>query len=501
MSLQRTPVGLLVKEWASATGAILRPPEAEGVSRETGLTDDYEVRNLIAVGLFNQWLAELTGFLTDAEKTGGILPWIGNVSDMDLDDYDATRGIDYDAGELVSGSDDLIYYCVASAGSLTQDPVKDSSNTNWELLTERVEPYVVGAPVLGSDGIIYRCRSAANSLTKDPVDDTNEATWERLVRTVPQATEVNAGTIRLATVVQSRAGKATNRAVTPEGLAEAITNRISTLSSDGVVDGGSLSGTTLTLTRSGSLAALTVDLSPLTTGLAPSKNPTFTGNVLAPEPMMNDNSMNAATTAFVRALANSLFGAKATDKAFGVAKIATADEISSAMRDDVLIDVAGLEGRVKSRVGPTGPQGNRGPTTIGQRGPDGPQGFTGPQGSKGAVGDVGENGNDGSQINLNNLRSGHGVGHFQGDGITLLAPVPAVNRSNLLWVSSAGDHRSVFFWRRGSTELFSFPVKNLSRSSQAPTTIQGKVRAYVSGSRVYANKVSYTETWIAYVGF
>ena len=374
-NLRRTPAGLLVKEWASDTGAILRFPESEGLSRGRGLPASYDMDNYIAVGLFNQWLNELTAFLKDAENTG-ILPWVGDIETSNIEAYDSGAGINYLAGEFVLGSDNNVYVCLTSEGSLTNDPVTDADNSHWMLLRERTEPYIVGALVLGSDEMIYRCRDSAQSLAVDPITDTDEDTWERFIRTVPRATEVNPGTVRLATVAETLAGTATDRAITPEGLAEAITDRIATLASDGVVTGATLTDTTLTLTRSGGRASFSVNLAPLFAGLAPINDPTFIGRV---QGINSDASNNAATTALVRLAADRAFSVPATESDFGVAELATEAEITAGLRSDIFVDVAGLEERVGHLVGPTGNPGDRGPTTTGPRGEQGAQGAAGSQ--------------------------------------------------------------------------------------------------------------------------
>ena len=372
-NLRRTPAGLLVKEWASDTGAILRFPESEGLSRGRGLPASYDMDAYIAVGLFNQWLNELTAFLKDAENTG-ILPWVGDIETSDIEAYDSGAGINYLAGEFVLGSDNNVYVCLTSEGSLTNDPVTDADNSHWMLLRERTEPYIVGALVLGSDEMIYRCRDSAQSLAVDPITDTDEDTWEQLIRTVPRATEVNPGTVRLATVAETLAGTATDRAITPEGLAEAITDKIATLASDGVVTGATLTDTTLTLTRSGGRASFSVNLAPLFAGLAPINDPTFIGRV---QGINSEVGNNAATTALVRQAADRAFSVQATESDFGVAELATEAEVIAGLRSDIFVDVAGLEERVGNLVGPTGNPGNDGPDVQGPPGIDGNDGADG----------------------------------------------------------------------------------------------------------------------------
>ena len=382
MNLTRTPIGLLVEEWASASGALLRPPESESVSRETGLPSEYDISTLIKVGLFNQWLKELTSFLVNVQKTGVPL-WVGETTNLGISAYSSSGSTNYREGALVLGSDGNIYICLTSNGSLSSNPVTDTENSHWQLLTDLLEEYAVGAVVLASNGIIYRCRASENSLTTNPVTDTNENVWEQLIRTVPSATESNAGFAQFASDRITIAGRSTNRAITPSGLAAAIADRVSGLSSDGVSTGASLSGTTLSLQRSGSLASISIDLAPLTSALAAKSNPTFTGTVTGVQLGLDDDSEKAATTAFVRALADKLFSVQAGQIYSGVARFATDTEINTGTETNLLISVAGLEQRVENLIGPTGPQGDRGadvPGPQGETGSVGPAGNRGPQG-------------------------------------------------------------------------------------------------------------------------
>lgn len=397
--IERNPIGLLIKPWASSVDAIIRPPEADGISRSEGLPDEFNLTNFIHVGLFNQWLSELTAFLKDAEKYG-IIPWVGDLDESQLETFSSSRNLNYLDGEMVLGSDDQLYVCIQSSGSLDNDPITDVDHSHWQLMTDDLEEYGLGAVVLGSDGSLYRCRQSTGSLTTDPTTDSNENVWELLIRTVDEATEVSPGTIRLATIAESRAGTATNRAVTPAGLAAAITDQIATLQSDGVVNGASISGTELTITRSNNLTSITVDLAGLLTSLAPTNDPTFTGSVRGPQQLLSDNSHTAATTDFVRSLADQLFTINATESREGIARPATESELTTGTADNVFITVAGLESQVEDLSGPLGPQGFRGADVRGETGPDGeigPDGFQGLQG-RSIPGEQGDQGDPGQGI-------------------------------------------------------------------------------------------------------
>ena len=381
----RDPQGLRIRRWATESTAIVTPVEAAGLDPAQGLPRSYEVDQFIALGVFNQWLKELTAFIKDAEKTG-VLPWVGDIDLSGLPLFDATRNEEYETGEIVKGSNDLAYICVDGEDSSDHNPVTDTDDSHWTLLSNRQEAYAVGALVLGSDFVIYRCKRSAGSLTTDPTTDTDEVVWELFIKTLPVASEMVPGSVRIATNAETLAGTATDRVITPQGLALAIQRRIAELQGDGVVDRVTLNDTTLTLSRTNGLTALTVDLASLRTGFAPLRNPTFTGTVIVPEPPTNDDSGRAATTAFVRRVAQSISTTIATETTPGVARRATEAEITAGTATAPYVGVAGLESRLADVPGR---KGDPGPPGASVRGPQGQQGVRGEKGDKGDPGERG----------------------------------------------------------------------------------------------------------------
>jgi len=411
---ERDPQGLRLRRWATDPQAIVTPVEAAGIDPAVGLSRDYEINQFIALGVFNQWLRELTAFVKDAERTG-VLPWVGDVDVSGLETFDAGAVEDYPAGTIVLGSNGDAYICVSESQSTDNNPVSDSDGSHWIPLAERSEDYVVGALVLGSDGVLYRCKVSSGSLTTNPTTDTDEAVWEQLVKTVPNADQNTPGLVRLATNAEAMAGTVTNRVITPAQLGAAIRRRVSQLEGDGVVNEVTLTGTTLYLGRSGSLSTLSVDLAPLQTGFAPLNNPTFTGTVTVPEPSANDDSQKAATTAFVRSLLTNVQSVPASTTQAGVIRIATEDEIDTGTATNLAVNVSGLEHRLESVIGPPGVPGEPGPpgrNIVGQQGIQGPPGASipGRQGDKGDPGDSiqGEPGEDGVGIKGDTGPPGHG---------------------------------------------------------------------------------------------
>ena len=400
MSLVRSPHGLLLDEWASGSGAILHPPEADGVSRETGLTADYEVDNLITLGLFNQWLRELTTALLDVQKNG-VQAWVGDVDTTSIAEFDSGQSRNYHAGELTRGSDGAVYVCKVGTGSLTTDPTMDATDTYWELLSNRLDPYIEGAIVLGSDGVLYRCKQSTGSNTQDPATDASGMIWEPLIPTIPSGSQSRAGIVQLATISEAVAGESKKVAVTVQGVSAAIRNRLSQLASDGVVDSIELRGTTLHLSRTKNLSVISVDLSPIMNAFAPKQDAVLTGTVNVPEPLAPENSIVLATTAFARRVgAARRTTVRATQTQAGITRAANATELSAATAQGVFVDLAGLEARLSSIIGPQGSEGPAGRSVPGPAGDAGDQGDPGPQGSPGESiqGPRGDRGDPGASV-------------------------------------------------------------------------------------------------------
>ena len=382
MVFSRNTDSLYLRRWGTDSNAILRPPEADGLTRTTGLPTSWGVDDFISLGVFNQWLAEVTAVLKDAERTG-ILPWKGYIDSAVLNEFNAGRGIDYLEGELVRGSNNKAYVCKDGTDNLLNDPVQNTNESHWELLFNRLTVYQQGGIVLGSDGTIYRCKQTTNSNTQDPVKDTANTVWEPLIKTLDAATTRVQGAVQLATISESVAGLSTERAVTLEGVNAAVVDRVSRLAADGVINGAELVGTTLQLTRTQDLDRIDVDLAPLISSFAPTRNAVLTGSVNVPEPGANEDSSILATTAFVRRVGPARFAQRASATQTGISKAANATELSAGTATGVFVDLAGLETRLAQIVGPRGTEGPQGRSVTGTRGDAGPQGGKGPQGLPG----------------------------------------------------------------------------------------------------------------------
>ena len=373
----RNPTGLLLRRWGTLPASILRPPESEGIVRADGLPASYGTSSFIALGLFNQWLKELTAFLKDGERTG-LFPWKGYIDTEELSLFNSDRGIAYLNGTVVRGSDGNAYICQNETDNLTNDPVEDDDNSHWSLLSDELTEYLVGGLVLGSDGMIYRCKQAADSHTQDPVTDSANTVWEPFIQTLPEGTETVQGTVRIATLTEAVEGTATNRVVTDAGVAAAINERIQQLVSDGVVDDVRLTGdnnSVLRLRRTQGLSTINVDLSPLLTTFAPLLNATLTGDVNVPEPPTNENSRVLATTAFARRVGNERWNQRASTTQTGIVRAANATELTGRVATGVYVDLAGLESRLAEILGLPGNNGPEGFSVRGQRGLRGEMGF------------------------------------------------------------------------------------------------------------------------------
>ena len=390
----RNAAGLDLRRWATTSNAILLPPEAEGITRETGLPASYSVDDFVSLGLFNQWLKEITALLKDAEKTG-FLPWKGYIDADDLPVFDPDRELSYVAGFLVRGSDHKAYVCKNSEENLQHDPVTDTNNSHWGLLIDELLEYTSGAVVLGSDGMLYKCKQASGSNTQDPVTDAVNAVWEPLIQTQDAGTQTQAGVVQLATLSEITDGTVNNRVVTLEGVSAAMAYRVDQLVSDGVVNEARLAGKTLQLTRTNGLGQLSVDLSSLLAAFAPKRNAVLTGNVNAPEPSEAENSLVLATTAFAKQVGPARWTAKrASTMQAGVTRAANATELTGKTATEVFVDLAGLETRLAQIVGQRGPKGLQGLSVRGAKGMQGQKGQKGQVGPPGAsvVGPVGDRG-------------------------------------------------------------------------------------------------------------
>ena len=372
----RNSDGLLLRRWGTAPASILRPPESEGIVRTDGLPASYGTSAFIALGLFNQWLKELTAFLKDGERTG-LFPWKGYIDTEELPLFNADRGIAYFNGVVVRGSDGNAYICQNETDNLTNDPVEDDDNSHWSLLSDELTEYLVGGLVLGSNGMIYRCKQATDSHTQDPVTDSANTVWEPFIQTLPEGTETVQGTVRIATLTEAVEGTATNRVVTDAGVAAAINERIQQLVSDGVVDDVRLTGannSVLRFRRTQGLSAINVDLSPLLTTFAPLLNATLTGDVNVPEPPADENSRVLATTAFARRVGDERWNQRASETQSGIVRAANVRELAGRTATGVYVDLAGLETRLANIVGLPGVDGQPGQSLQGDPGNPGTNG-------------------------------------------------------------------------------------------------------------------------------
>ena len=161
--MARDTDSLLVRKWATASGAVLETPEASGLTRAVGFPAAYGEDMARSLGLFNQQVREVSAAFVEIAQRG-ILEW------------NAAQRYEHQA--WVTGSDGNLYRSVRSSGGPTQ--------------------------------------------SQNPVVDLNSAYWLRFVLSVPTSTTARRGTIERATVAEARAGTDTERAVTPAGAAAAI---------------------------------------------------------------------------------------------------------------------------------------------------------------------------------------------------------------------------------------------------------------------------------------
>lgn len=396
----RSTQTLNIRRWASHRNALLRTPESDNIQRLQGLPASFGQDEFVDIGMFNQWISEITAIFKDIEKHG-ILPWVGYIRNDDVFMFNSSRGIDYQTGQLVIGSDRLIYQCISGENSLEHDPVTDTDNSHWQLLSELLDDYEVNGICLGSNGRIYRCKVSTMSSTTDPVTDSSESVWEELIQTIPIASELQSGIIRIATTDETISGTSSNLAINLEDLTATITDRISRLVSDGFVIRAELSNTTLRLIRSGTLSSVNVDLAPLLSSFAPLRSPTLTGDVTVPTLSNTDRSTLLATTAFTRTVANNRFSSgTSTNTQPGITRAANTSELNARTATDVFVDLAGLESRLTAIIGQKGIRGEPGrslPGLKGRKGRKGRKGIPGPDGNS-VRGPIGERGNPGPSI-------------------------------------------------------------------------------------------------------
>ena len=347
--MARRTEGLKIRPWATEDDALKLTSEQFQLTRSAGFaTETTGTDEFIPVELFNCFINEFSLFLTDLQRTG-ILEWSANVS----------------------------------------------------------ENYTVGAIVLGSDGHVYRCGFSRGSRGIDPVEDTTNSNWTKLIQSSPNAGTNSRGVIELATDIELSAGEDSGSTgatlgVTPKQVADYIAAELASFVGDGVVTGISLSGTELTLTRTGDLADIIVDLASLLTGYLTLNNPVFTTSPTVPAPSAGDDSQRIATTAFVRTEGRNVSAQTANTVRKGIAEEGTVDEAIAGTNNTVFVDGAGLGARLATIAGAAGADGADGVGIRGDRGDRGDPGdsIQGPEGDQiqGPKGPKGEQGADGIGI-------------------------------------------------------------------------------------------------------
>ena len=158
--MARSLLGLLLRPWASNSGARRRTPENAGLTRADGWTIEYSTPGgkLPEGDVFNQLFGEITGLLYDVSQHG-VLEWSNEQS--------------YDPPALSLGSDGVVYLTTGNAGH-----------------------------------------------TVNPATRTNDNVWRPLI---PKGTTTQEGIVRLATVAEDMAGVDNTIASTPAGARQLVT--------------------------------------------------------------------------------------------------------------------------------------------------------------------------------------------------------------------------------------------------------------------------------------
>ena len=363
--MPRSPNSLNIRKWATRLGATLESAETAGFDREDGFPTSYDSTEYISVGLMNQMIKTIADTMKEIEAHG--------------------------IGEWFSG---------------------------------RSEDWPVGAIVLGSDNRIYRAVAQSGNSGVNPTTDADDSHWTRFIPQIANATSSRSGFVEIATDSESTSTTTAGSSgaplvVTPSQVVSAVENAVDALTADGVVTGANLSGTDLTLTRSGTLANIRIPLSILLTGYARPSGAVLTGTPTVQQPVSTSDDNTIANTAFVQSQVENFTPLDATTEQFGVAERATQAEVIAGTDTERFVTPAALAARLqgvqgnrrgidgqdgqslKGPKGDKGPKGRsvrgaKGPSRIGERGPQGPRGVNG-MSIKGAKGPIGQQGDQGPQ--------------------------------------------------------------------------------------------------------
>ena len=333
-----------IRQWANSGSAIKALLSTRSIDRSIGLGKDWAKDEFPTVALLNQILQELYGAETDWQKFG-IFVYAGTVS----------QG--YERHAIVLDSNGVLRQSL----------------------------------VMGSEGL-------------DPVNDETEACWKVVIQPLPVATETAPGLVRIedgGMTIPTRRERVifgdSPVVVSPSALDLTELN----IPRDGVVTAISFDNPVLTLVRSNSLDSITVNLSGLITGIAPTASPTFVESLEVPTPATNANNTLVPTTGWTRDNLQLLI-LSASRARTGVFRFATDTHLRTrpSSENARAFDPAGLAYRLTLSFGTPGPQGPTGPAgvydstlvgptgSVGSQGPQGDAGMdvTGPQGPQGDAG-------------------------------------------------------------------------------------------------------------------